>query len=87
MFLPKGNPPFLTMAWSLKDTSERNGNILLTTKISSTLIVAGHFFLEWFLACAGYEVVHAYHKNIKKTATRNTRNTYNFIHNLKTLPE
>lgn len=56
------------MAWSLKDTSERNGNILLTTKISSTLIVAGHFFLEWFLACAGYEVVHAYHKNIKKNS-------------------
>lgn len=69
------------MAWSLKGTSERNGDILLTTKMSSTLIVAGHFFLAWFLAWAGYEVVYAYHKNIKKkTATRNTRDTYNFIH-------
>ena len=64
------------MAWSLKDTSERNGNILLTTKISSTLIVAGHFFLEWFLACAGYEVVHAYHKNIKKKQLQEIQETH-----------
>lgn len=69
------------MAWSLKGTSERNGDMLLTTKISSSLLIAGHFFLAWFLACAGYEVVHAYHKNRKKkTATRNTRDPYNFIH-------
>ena len=68
------------MAWSLKGTSERNGDKLLTTKMSSTLIVAGHFFLAWFLAWGGYEVVYAYHKNKKKTATRNTRDTYNFIH-------
>ena len=71
------------MAWSLKGTSERNGDILLTTKMSSTLIVAGHFFLAWFLAWAGYEVVYAYHKNIKKKQLQEIPETHTISYTLK----